>query len=341
MSEIKLSFIIPVYNVEKFVGECLESIYCQGISEELFEVICIDDCSPDNSKSIVLHFKNKHSNLRLIEHDINKGLGGARNTGIVNAKGEYIWFIDSDDTIVENCLDKIFNLLSNYPETLLFNYNNWNPNISTKLKTNVFTDSIILSGLLFVDKYFDSSIVYHLGYVWRVIVKRDLLINNKLYFPENTWGEDTGIFPAMIFFSNAVISTSDAFYNYRLNLNSISNTLKHKKKARLIYEFAFGSALELKKFNHSIKHVYPKYHNIFNMQVKKFSNQFIFELLKTNYIEKVEFFKLINQHKIDISTLIIEMKPFNRFLCKNPILGLIIVTFISPLYQLKRKMQRK
>ena len=107
---IKLSFIVPFYNVEKYIGACLDSLYAQDIPEEEYEVICVDDCSPDNSKSIVKEYQKQHANLVLIEHPSNKGLGAARNTGIRAARGQYLWFIDSDDMVCSNVLSEIFSM---------------------------------------------------------------------------------------------------------------------------------------------------------------------------------------------------------------------------------------
>jgi len=109
--------------LEKYIAECLDSVYNQDIPETEYEVICVNDCSPDNSRAIVLEYQKKHSNLRLIEHETNKMLGGARNTGLRAAQGEYIWFVDSDDFVGENiisCLLKYSN--DNKLDILNFNY---------------------------------------------------------------------------------------------------------------------------------------------------------------------------------------------------------------------------
>ncbi len=83
---LKLSFIVPFYNVEKHIARCLDSLYNQDIPESEYEVICVNDCSPDNSRDIVLQYKKQHSNLILVEHERNKKLGAARNTGLRKAK---------------------------------------------------------------------------------------------------------------------------------------------------------------------------------------------------------------------------------------------------------------
>lgn len=341
MNKIKISFIVPIYNVEKFIGECLNSIYSQDVPENEYEVICVDDCSPDNSIHIVRVYQSAHSNLRLIKHEVNKGLGGARNTGIKNACGEYIWFIDSDDTIVVNCLISILNDLYLKPDTYLFNYNVFNGSDKTIKKTVVFDDSTGLNGIEFVNHFFDKSITYHLGYVWRMIIKKELIIDNDLKFPENTWGEDTAFFPATILFSKLIISKSNSFYNYRVNPDSVSSVLRTKKKAKLIMQFSFGSAGELINLNKKLGNISPKYVEIFNYQIKKFSNQFIFDILKTSFCEKWLFFKLIKDNDSSFSLIYKQMNTFNQIICKYPTLGFIIVTILSPFYLLKRKIQRK
>ena len=104
MSDIRLSIIIPFFNVEKFIGRCLESVYSQDIPENEYEVICVDDSSPDDSLSIVQDYAQKHANLRIVKNKQNRKLGGARNAGLDVASGDYIWFIDSDDFIEDNVL---------------------------------------------------------------------------------------------------------------------------------------------------------------------------------------------------------------------------------------------
>ena len=96
-----LSIIIPVYNVEKYVEKCIRSCENQDIPKENYEVIVVNDGSPDGSLAIVERLANEFSNIKVINQE-NKGLSMARNTGLEAAKGEYVWFVDSDDWIEEN-----------------------------------------------------------------------------------------------------------------------------------------------------------------------------------------------------------------------------------------------
>jgi len=108
---IRISYILPIYNVAQYLPDCLDSLYAQDIPESDFEVVCVIDGSPDNSKDILINYKNKkHDNLVIIEQE-NMGVGKARNTGFDAAQGKYIWFVDPDDMISANCIGTILNLM--------------------------------------------------------------------------------------------------------------------------------------------------------------------------------------------------------------------------------------
>ena len=113
---MKLSIIVPVYNVEKYIVKCVRSLLCQNYDD--YEIIIIDDGSPDHSIE-VLNKAIKDERVRIIAKK-NGGLSSARNTGLQNAHGEYIWFFDSDDWAVENCLGEIVKNL-NGCDLLYFN----------------------------------------------------------------------------------------------------------------------------------------------------------------------------------------------------------------------------
>lgn len=104
--EINLTIIVPMFNVERYIEKCIMSIFEQEWGDIKFEVLVIDDESPDNSLKIVEKLKNDYDNIKTISQK-NKGLGGARNTGIKNAKGNFIFFLDSDDFLIYDNLPKL------------------------------------------------------------------------------------------------------------------------------------------------------------------------------------------------------------------------------------------
>jgi len=99
----KFSIIVPIYKVEKYIKQCMQSILNQTYKD--FEVICVDDCGKDNSMKIVEKMAQNDNRIIILHHDKNKGLSAARNTGFEIAKGEYTLFVDSDDWLETNCLE--------------------------------------------------------------------------------------------------------------------------------------------------------------------------------------------------------------------------------------------
>ena len=144
----RLSIIIPFYNVEQYIAQCLDSVYHQDIPEEEYEVICVDDCSPDNSISIVEEYAKKHTNLVIVRNQYNRKLGGARNAGMKVATGNYIWFIDSDDFIKKSSIGKLLSIAeSDKLDVLHFQYENY-PDFWTPPR-NPFDTSVMIGTEMF------------------------------------------------------------------------------------------------------------------------------------------------------------------------------------------------
>ncbi|MDR2840266.1 MAG: glycosyltransferase family 2 protein [Paludibacter sp.] len=188
---MRLSIIIPFYNVEKYIAECLESVYQQDISESDYEVICVNDCSPDNSRQIVLDFQQHHNNLQLIEHSENTMQGGARNTGLRAAQGEYVWFLDSDDYIQPNCVERLLKIIAeNDLDFLVFDCEGVDNdrNIVEILGNNIDFPSQICSGIeVFKDCCENHKLV---DYAWKRIARRSFYLNNNIFFTEKFHNEE-------------------------------------------------------------------------------------------------------------------------------------------------------
>ena len=105
-----LSIIVPVYNTEKYLTECLDSLLEQDIDTDDYEIICINDGSTDNSLDILQKYVNEYSNVVVINQQ-NKGVSAARNRGMESAKGDYFWFVDSDDLVQKNILNRLKNII--------------------------------------------------------------------------------------------------------------------------------------------------------------------------------------------------------------------------------------
>lgn len=109
MSDTTFSIIIPTYNSESFIEECLDSLL--GQTYRHFEIICVDDCSSDDSLKIMKEFAEKDNRLKVLEHKVNTGVGIARNTGLLEARGDYVLFVDSDDSLRDSALSELAKII--------------------------------------------------------------------------------------------------------------------------------------------------------------------------------------------------------------------------------------
>jgi len=218
MSKIRLSIIIPFYNVEQFIERCLDSVYKQDIPENEYEVICVDDCSPDDSLSVVQEFAQQHDNLRIVQNKENRKLGGARNAGLMVACGEYVWFVDSDDLIEDNVLGNLcLTAEQENLDVLHFNYENFP--IRTPLH-KIESQELMTGPEMFFSKHF---IWYHdLVTAWRKLYKRSFLIENRIFFAEHIMYEDND-YAILVFAKAKRVRHIDLFaYNYSVNPESIT-----------------------------------------------------------------------------------------------------------------------
>lgn len=113
-----LSFIVPIYNAEKYIVECLESLLSQDISHDDYEIICVNDGSKDKSLDLLNEYGSRYSNIRVIDKE-NGGVSSARNTGIEAASGDWLWFVDADDFIGKNVLSALKSAVKNEPVDIL------------------------------------------------------------------------------------------------------------------------------------------------------------------------------------------------------------------------------
>ena len=186
-----LSIIIPIYNGAADISRCLDSIYSQGLDDKQFEVICIDDCSPDPSSVAAIEnykFQGGHpSNLILVKHEVNKRQGGARNTGIRIAKGEWILFIDHDDFFISQSVVTIMNAAKDNEQLdfIMFDYVTGN-GTSEMGSSNYFgLNERIMSGSEFLQ-------VQPVPWCpWCYLYHREFLHNSGCLFAENVIFEDT------------------------------------------------------------------------------------------------------------------------------------------------------
>lgn len=168
-----ISYIIPYYKGQDTIYACLDSIYSIGLSEKEFEIIVIDDCSPIQADLILLDYIQNHTNLRVIRHPTNTRQGGAKNTGIKAALGEYIAFADQDDIILPQGVRSVFQNISNvHPDIISAQYiYNYEGGRQERRGLNL---SRILDGIEFCESYFDAN---HCVCPWGYFYRREFLLS--------------------------------------------------------------------------------------------------------------------------------------------------------------------
>lgn len=244
MKKIKISVIIPIYNVEQYLSQYLDSIINQTYTN--LEIILINDGSTDNSEKICNQYKLLDPRIIVI-HKTNGGLSDARNTGIKIATGDYISFVDADDFIDKNMYTILFQKINTTNADIIW-YNHYNYQSSNEIsKSSIFVQE--KQYLLPKDNYkfqYDLLNKYHLiGYCWNKLYKKSIF--NSILFPYNRKCEDGFILISLLNKSENIICIPNFLYYYRNTPNSLSkDTISYKFKldfieSRLIRAIDFAS----------------------------------------------------------------------------------------------------
>ncbi|WP_224429747.1 glycosyltransferase family 2 protein [Lactobacillus amylovorus] len=215
----KLSIIIPIYNSEKYLIDCLNSVI-QNLPDD-FEVIIINDGSTDNSVNLVERFFKKFSNVYLYSQK-NKGISSARNLGLEKANGDWIWFVDSDDIINSNIYKYLEKFLFNYyPDVFLFGYQCFSSSIPA-FKDSFYYKKINKNKAM--NTMLEDS---YSTFLWNKIIKRKLFDN--INFPESRNNlEDLSVIYKIYEKAHGFYISSLAFYGYRQHGSSITKTLSEE-----------------------------------------------------------------------------------------------------------------
>ena len=260
---IKLSIIVPIYGVEQYLCKCVDSLLAQDLPASDYEIILVDDESPDACPQICDEYAKEHANIRVI-HQTNAGLSAARNAGLKVAKGEYVCFVDSDDYWEENVLGGLMEQVEwDNLDVLRYDFRNVNekyeefhPNKDPK--RDVDLSESVVDGETFLNERLGPGC-----YACQFILRRVLIINNYTsnikhntseksccLFTEGIYFEDTDWTPRMLLRANRVASTPMVVYNYLWRTGSITlptDPIKREKvlkdKIRLIRGFKEQSKL--------------------------------------------------------------------------------------------------
>lgn len=313
----KLSIIIPIYNVEIYINQCLKSVFSQDVDSFSYEVIAVNDGTQDNSMSIVNKYFAHHKNLKIINQE-NKGLSIARNVGLNHASGKYIWFVDSDDWIDENCLGFLYNLIDEYDADVYATPLSQHKESSSLINK----DFSILNDMMFDGKqYLFKKMPY--GASQRFILRRDFLLRNNLEFYSGILHEDGDFGPRMLYFAKQIYVMKNSIYNYRLRSSgSIMSTWKRMNSEDLIFIH--------KKLENFCNNVINNHEEKYKFKCAIFNTLVVSMTFAKGRRSSKEFHSFYEENKKYIKLKGKELINFSDINIKNIVKGLI--TYVSPLY---------
>lgn len=234
---VKLSIIVPVYNVEQYIRPCVESIFRQGLDDSNFELILINDGTQDNSFGVLTDILESHQNIIILEQD-NSGPSMARNNGIKIAKGQYLLFVDSDDLLVDNTVATLLDIAIEQSADLL---------VGDFLR---LTDKQIAEGKYDVCRgnkikvktgyeLYLEDLNPHECYVWRILYRRNFLLEKCLSFVMRIFCfEDISFVQECYLKANKCVTVNLTAYIYRVGNVSITYSMTISKLLDLNESFA-------------------------------------------------------------------------------------------------------
>ncbi len=217
----KISVIIPIYDVEKYLDKCLNSVRSQTLTS--IEIICVDDCSPDNSYKIVEKHAAEDPRINFIRHEKNLGLGGARNTAIRIAKSDYIASVDSDDYIESNMLELLWEATEAGRIDVVGCGFDKVDEAGRQLSLHDFPPRTIVNEHNNINIFSIVNPAF-----WNKLWRRSLYIDNDIFFPNYVYFEDMATTPRILSKSKSIKIIEPCLYHYLVRDDSITNTFSSK-----------------------------------------------------------------------------------------------------------------
>ena len=272
----KFSIIIPVYNVEKYIKKCLDSVFSQTYKD--YEVIVVNDGTKDNSMNIVKEYDVKTINQK------NQGLSEARNVGLKNAKGEYILFLDSDDYIEKDLLKELDKSISNKPDVVRFQIQEVYEDKVNKFEEESFSNKTGEDAFSIICNY------HFVENAWAYLYKKSYLEKNNFIFKKGTIHEDFGLIPLVIIKAKIVNSISYIGYNYVQRDGSIMSQKNYEKTKKKVNDFYNHYLFLIKEIDKT---------NLDSKVFKSFiSNSLILKICELEGNDYKEYKRLLKEQKV-------------------------------------------
>jgi len=220
---VKLSIIVPAYNVEKYITQCLNSIVNALADFNDYEIIVVEDCSTDNTLALLKEISSNYKNLKLLINEKNLGLSGARNKALKYSSGHYITFVDSDDMLSYGILTAVAKIIDEYNNIDIFEFDFQHYALEADVCIFLKNRIPLIKKITLLSNIND---VYKIakGFAWGEIYKRNLF--ELVRFPEGLYWEDAIISNVILRKAKTYMHLDTVGYLYRINPNGISNSVK-------------------------------------------------------------------------------------------------------------------
>lgn len=230
MTESKVSIIIPVYNVAPYIEHSLNTALTQTYND--IEYVVVDDCGTDNSMDIIARMVAEHpkKNIRIVKHKNNKGLSGARNTGVTAATGEYLFFMDADDVITPDCIEKQMTAITEYNADVVDGSFDviGGRNIFNEVQQTIYTNNKTDIQRF----YFNSTL--HIS-ACNKLIRSSFIRDIGLTFTEGLIYEDTEWTLSLAKYASSIVLIPDKTYKYIIRGNSITTSFSERHIKSMLY----------------------------------------------------------------------------------------------------------
>ena len=302
---IKYSFIVPVYNTEKYLKKCLDSLVNQTYKD--FEIIVVNDGSTDKSSSIISKYQKKYKNIIVIDKE-NEGLSMARNRGVQKSSGKYIIFVDSDDYVSNKLLEEIDKKIDD-SDILRFQ-------IATEdeeyTKINEYHEEGFES-MCGYDAFKYLSSYHFVEPAWCYVIRKNYYIENKFSFKKGVYHEDFGLIPYVIYKARKVKSIDFIGYYYIQRNGSIMNNNDYKKTVKK----AFDMIEQYKAMRLFAKNINRK-NNLDDYFLSYISNSVIVKARELKIVEKKVYINELKKLNVFDGVLVnTRIRRFKKYLMKH------------------------
>ncbi|MBP3922677.1 MAG: glycosyltransferase [Ruminiclostridium sp.] len=230
-----VSVIVPVYNVEKYIGRCLNSLINQTCSCN-YEIVVVNDGTQDNSMDIVNRYAKNYDFIKIVNQE-NKGISGARNTGILNSSGEYIAFVDSDDYVSKNYIKLLYDSATeNNSDVVCCNYRNVTGQNGKGIDNFLVHTKGVYDGRKIMREALHDITVR--SYLWNKLYRRSLFTDHNITFPEGISFEDFAVMPQLFYHSERVSFIPETLYFYVHRSTSMMGNISKKDIKNYIEAYA-------------------------------------------------------------------------------------------------------